>query len=88
MNKNELEKSFDWYLANLQQLSLDYPEKYIAIKDCKVLGAYNSFELAIKKTEKQGHERGTFIVQKASLDPSAYTITHFNNFIGATNQFL
>ena len=77
----ELEKNFEYYLANLDELAKKYNGKYIALKECKVLGAYNTFNDALLYTEKQGHERGTFIVQKASTDPSAYTMTYRNNLI-------
>lgn len=84
-NEKELEKSFDWYLANLDELAGKYSEKFIAIKDCKVLNAYDSFDEAVQKTEQQGNRRGTYLVQKASLDPSAFTIIHYNSFIGASH---
>ena len=82
-NEKELEKNFDWYLENLDELAGKYPEMFIAIKGRKVLDAYDTFDEAVQKTELQGNKRGTFLVQKASLDPSAFTITHFNSFIGA-----
>ena len=80
-SKKELEKNFEYYLANLDELAQKYKGKYIALKECKVLGAYNTFNEALSKSEEQGHERGTFIVQKASVDPSAYTMTYHNNLI-------
>jgi len=74
MNDNKsLVKNFEWYKRELANLAKKYPEKFIAIKDCKVLGAYDTFLSAIELTEQQGHERGTFIVQLAINDPSAYT---------------
>jgi hypothetical protein len=82
MKKNiELEKNFEWYIQNINNLAKKYPEKYIAIKDCKVLGAYATFNDALESTEKSGVARGTLIVQKASTDPSAYTISYHNNLI-------
>ena len=77
----ELEKNFEFYLANLDDLAKEYDGKYIAIKDCKVLGAYETMVDAVEQTERQGHELGTFIVQKASTDPSAYTANYYNNLI-------
>lgn len=79
--QKELEKEFEFYLANLDKLAKKYNGKFIAIKEHKILGAYNSMLDAVKQTEKQGHEIGTFIVQKASTDPSAYSMTYFNNLI-------
>ena len=58
-----------------------FAELFLAIKDCKVLGAYNTFEQALESTVKQGHEKGTFIVQHASDDPYAYTAYYANRHI-------
>ena len=82
MNDNKtLVKNFEWYKNELANLAKKYPEKFIAIKDCKVLGAYDTFLAAIDLTEQQGYELGTFIVQKASTDPMAYTRIYHNNRI-------
>ena len=79
MNDNKtLVKNFEWYKAELGNLAKKYPGKFIAIKDCKVLGAYDTFLSAIELTEKKGYERGTFIVQLAKNDPSAYTRKYHN----------
>ena len=86
-NQNKtLVKNFEWYKAELATLAKKYSEKYIAIKDCKVLGAYDTFLSAIEKTEAQGYERGTFIVQLAKNDPSAYTRIYHNNRIGISRN--
>ena len=85
-NEKELEKCFDWYLASLSDLANKHHDKFIAIGiGCEVLGEYDSFDEAIQGTERQGNERGTFLVQKASLDPSAYSIAHYNNYIGVNH---
>ena len=81
MENKDLENDFEFYLANLDDLAQKYEGKFIAIKKCKILGSYDSMIDAVNETEKQGHNRGTCIVQKASSDPSAYTVTYFNNLI-------
>jgi len=80
-NKEVLEKSFQWFMDNASELSKKHPEKFIAIKDCKVLAAYDTFEEALVETEKNGHKRGTFIIQQACADPSAFTAIYFNNYV-------
>lgn len=77
-NEKQQKKSFKWFLGNLKQFVQQYPEKFLAIKDCKILGVYDSFMSALYETEKQGHERGTFLVQHASLSQS---ITLYNSYI-------
>jgi len=81
-NKMQQKKSFKWFLDNVSDLAQKHPEKFLAIKNCKVLGVYNSFMEALQKTQKAGHELGSFLVQQASVDPAAYTVTHYNSFLG------
>jgi len=81
-NETQQKKSFKWFLDNVSELAKKYPEKFLAIKNCKVLGVYNSFMEALNKTQKAGYELGSFLIQQASVDPAAYTVTHYNSFIG------
>lgn len=70
--KNDLEKEFQWYLDNQEELVKKYSGKFIAIKNYNVLGAYTERRDAIQETLK-GHARGTFIVQKCSPGKQDYT---------------
>jgi hypothetical protein len=79
-NKEALQKCFNFYLENLKELSERYNGKYIAIKDCRVLGAYDTFDIAYMETLKK-ETSGTFIIQKAENNPAAYTSTYYNNLI-------
>lgn len=81
-NKAQQKKSFQWFLDNVKDLVKKYPEKYLAIKDCAVIGVYESFMDALTETQKAGHVLGSFLIQLASKDPAAYTVTHYNSFIG------
>ena len=58
-----LQKEFDYYLQHQGELVSQYNGKFIVIKDCQVIGSYNSEIEAITETTKQ-HELGTFLVQK------------------------
>ena len=69
-----LAKEFDYYLANQDSLVARYDGKVIAIKDCIVLGAYDSHIEAVRESQKT-HELGTFLVQAVSPGPDAYTQT-------------
>ena len=72
-------EDFQFFLDNVKELEKKYKGKYIAIKNCKVLGDYESFAVAVKATLAQGHKAGTFIVQRNNSDPSSYTATYQNN---------
>lgn len=70
---NELEKEFDWFIEHHDELVEKYNGKCVAIKGFVVLGAYDDTRQALDETERQGHERGTFIVQEVSPGNEAYT---------------
>ena len=72
-------KDFQFFLDNVIELEKKYKGKYIAIKDCKVLGAYDERLVAFKSTIQQGHKPGTFTVQQANSDPASYTVTYVNS---------
>ena len=63
---------YDWFLANYDQLFKQYGVSYLAIKNCAVLDSYDSYEDAIRETEKK-EELGSFIVQYCNGDESGYT---------------
>ena len=70
-----LEKEFDYYLQNQEELVNKYNGKHIVIKDCKVIGFYNSDIEAVEETAKN-HELGTFLVQLCSPGNENYTQTY------------
>lgn len=67
-------KEFDYYLANQDAMVEQHNGKVIVIKDCVVLGAYDSAIEAVLETQKQ-HELGTFLVQRVSPGTKAYTVS-------------
>ena len=71
-----LGREFDYYLAQQDKLVEKYDGRIIVIKDCQVLGNYDSDIEAVVETQKQGHEIGTFLVQAVSPGPEAYTQHH------------
>lgn len=73
MAKN-LEREFDYYIEHQEELVKEYNGKFIVIKDCKVIGSYDSEIEAIKETVKD-HSLGTFLVQKCTPGKESYTQT-------------
>lgn len=67
----QLEKEFKYYLAHQNELAKQYNGKFIVIKDCQVIGTYNSEFEAITETAKQ-NELGTFLVQKCEPGTNSY----------------
>lgn len=75
-----LEKEFQFYLDNQDELVKEYDGKFIVIKDVEVLGAYDDALMAITETKKS-HKLGTFLVQKVSKGTSDYTQTFHSRVV-------
>jgi len=72
-----LEKEFEYYLKNQEQLVKQYSGRVLVIKNCTVIGVYDSDQEAIEETTKQ-HELGTFLVQLCEAGVDSVTQT-FNS---------
>lgn len=75
-----LEKEFEYYLENQQELIRKYSGKVIVIKNEKVIGDYNSEVIALMETKKE-HELGTFLIQKCSPGNVDYTETYHSRVV-------
>lgn len=71
----KLEKEFNYYVEHQDELVKKYNGKFIVIKDCHVIGAFDSELEAIKKTTDK-YELGTFLVQKCEPGEQSYTQTY------------
>ena len=69
---SELEKEFQYYKDHQDELVEKYNGKVIVIKDCKVIGTFESEIEAVVETIKE-HELGTFLVQKCEPGNENYT---------------
>jgi hypothetical protein len=69
-----LEKEFNYYLKNQDDLVKRYNGKFVVIKGEEVIGAYENEREAVEKTSEQ-HELGTFLVQKCEPGKESYTQT-------------
>ena len=66
------DQDFRWFIDNYNELFKEYGVSFLAIKNKRVLGSYNSYSEAVDKTAEQ-EPLGTFIVQKCNGEESAYT---------------
>ena len=69
-----LQKEFDWYIANQEDLVARFNGRVIAVKNGEVLGDYDTYLDALRETAKN-HEEGTFLLQKVSPGEQDYTAT-------------
>lgn len=65
-------KDFEWFVSNNKKLFKKYGEKYLAIKDQKVIGVYDDYSEGVKQTGST-EKLGTFIIQQCGKDDSVYT---------------
>ena len=75
-----LEKEFEYYLEHQDELVEQYNGKFIVIKDCIVIGDFDSELEAIEVTAKN-HELGTFLVQKCEPGNESYTQTYHSRVV-------
>ena len=66
---------YNWYKQNLNSLHEQYGEKYIAIKDKSVLGAYDSYFEGVEKTSRET-PIGSFIIQRCGPDEAEIAVRH------------
>ena len=65
-------ENFEWYKNHLKELYAEYGDCFLAIKDCRVIGTYDSYTEAVRETSKT-EKLGTFNVQECGPDEDAYT---------------
>lgn len=70
----ERRNDFDFFINNYKDLYKQYGHKFLAIKNEKVLGAYDSVPDAITQLSNE-YEIGTYIIQECTGDDSAYRTT-------------
>jgi hypothetical protein len=67
-----LENEFKYYLDHQKELVEKYNGKFIVIKNCNVIGSFNS-ELEAFIETKKNHEIGTFLIQECTPGEDDYT---------------
>lgn len=69
---NQLSKEFEYYLEHQEELVQKYNGKFLVVRDCRVIGVFDSELEAIEKTAAE-FELGTFLVQKCDPGIESYT---------------
>ncbi len=69
-----IKAAFRFYLDHQAELVAKYDGKVIAIKDGRILGAYDDHLQALRATSRE-HDPGTFLLQLVSEGTEAYTAT-------------
>ena len=75
-----LEKDFEYYLQNQDQLVHKYGGRFVVIKDAEVIGVYES-ELEGLRDASQKFPLGTFLIQKCEPGTENYTQTFHSQIL-------
>lgn len=70
--EKERKEDFDYFVKHYQELYNEYGHKFIAIKNSKILGVFDTELDAITEVSKE-YSIGTFIVQECNGNESGYT---------------
>lgn len=73
-----LDNNYTFFESNFDELYKKYPNKFVVIKSCSVIGVYDSFNAAYNETIKN-EEIGTFLIQECSNNDNIVNQFHFNN---------
>lgn len=79
-----LKPEFQWYLDHKDELLKKFNGKFVVIKNCTVIGTFDSDVEAVQETRKT-EELGTFLVQKVEPGDAAYTQT-FNSRVSFATE--
>ena len=72
-------QNYEYFKNNFDELYEQYNGKYIALKDCNVIGVYDDFAKGVKETAKT-EKLGTFLVQHCEKEtPENANRFHNNN---------
>jgi hypothetical protein len=69
-----LQKEFDYYIANQNELLKDYNGRFLVIIGEKVVGDYDTYEQALY-TAQELYGIGNFLLQECTEGDEAYTAT-------------
>ena len=70
--EHERKEDFNYFIKHYQELYNKYGHKFIAIKNGKILGVFDTEIQAITDVSKK-YPLGTFIVQECNGNESGYT---------------
>ena len=76
-----LEKEFNWYLANQDELVKKYNGRFLVIVEEDVVGDYESHEQAYFVSLEK-YILGSFLIQECSEGDEAYTIKYYSPRVG------
>lgn len=74
---NPLEKEFEFYKKNQENLIEKYEGQFVVVKDEEVKGAYST-EIEAYQEAQKSFELGSFLIQKVEKGESNYSQTFYS----------
>ncbi len=73
-----MQADIQWFEAHLKSLYAAYPEKFLAVKEKRVLGAYDDPASAVRGTS---FPQGEYLLRQCFSDIADYTIHIYTPFM-------
>jgi len=67
-----VKEDFEWFEQHYKEFQNLYGNAFLAIKNKKIIGVYESYGQGVRETQKT-ESLGTFIIQECNKDYIAYT---------------
>ena len=74
-----IDANTNWFYQNQDDLVSKYNGKFVAISDCSVLGAYDSFGGGVRAMIGKGYAPGTFIVHHCLSEDAERRAYYFHS---------
>lgn len=82
VSKKMADINYDYFIAHFEELYSLYKDKFVVIKNEKVLNIYDGFDKAFVETVKT-EDIGTFLIQHCTKENSSFGNFHSNNVVFA-----
>lgn len=77
----KLKSDYDFFMDNHDEFVKKHLGKVLVIKENKVIGVYDTDQDAYFKTQEDGHELGTFLIQQVLANKDAYKQTFHSRVV-------
>ena len=77
---NMCDANYKYYTENLSSFLEKYPNKFVVIKNCSIIGIYDNFRDAYNDTIKT-NELGSFLIQHCAANENNINCFYSNNVV-------
>lgn len=77
--KEDKYRDYQWFVDNYDELARNYGHKFLAVRDCQVMGVYATPREALAGMEPE-YKAGEFCLQECDPNRKAYKVTLTRSF--------